>query len=77
MAIKKGEYHDIKQWWDLGKRHIKSFSIAFSKEKGIKTRAQLSEIEEKIDQRKKQMLTTNGYKSNTRIFFLSKVMGHV
>ena len=50
---KKGEYQDIKRWWDLGKRHIKSFSIDFSKEMALKTRSQLSDIEEKIDLRKK------------------------
>ena len=50
---KKNEYADIKRWWDLGKRHIKSFSISFAKEMSMQTNAQLRELEEKIDLRKK------------------------
>ena len=29
---KKQNYSDVKVWWDLGKRHIKSFSIQFAKD---------------------------------------------
>ena len=50
---KKNEYIDIKRWWDLGKRHIKSFSISFAKEMSMQSNAQIRDLEEKIDLRKK------------------------
>ena len=49
---KKHDY-DIKRWWDLGKRHIKSFAISFAKEMSCVMKTQLIDLEEKIDLRKK------------------------
>ena len=50
---KKDSYADKKRWWDLGKRHIKSYSISYSKEKSMVNKCNLTEIEEKIDLMKK------------------------
>ena len=50
---KKDQYDDIKKWWDLGKRHIKTFAQNYSYEFSANNRSKLQELEEKIDLLKK------------------------
>lgn len=44
---KKHEYTDIKVWWDLGKRHIKTYAQQFAREINFKNKSKLREIEKK------------------------------
>ena len=48
---RKHEYEDIKIWWDMGKRHIKTFSINFAQRAGQHRQNKLKEIEKIINQR--------------------------
>ena len=50
--LKKNSYADIKRWWDLGKRHIKSYTQQFSKDLSFQNKSKLIEIEEKINELK-------------------------
>ena len=46
---KKPLYNDIRTWWDVGKRHIKSMTIDFSKHIKRENIDKLHEIEQKIN----------------------------
>ena len=48
--IKKSNYHDIRIWWDIGKRRIKNLTQEFSKKVNINKRLKLDELETKINQ---------------------------
>ena len=49
----KPKYNDIKKWWDLGKIKIKRFTQEYSTEQSLKSKLVLEEVENKIDDLKK------------------------
>ena len=48
--LKKSSFSDIKLWWDVGKKHIKNLTQAFSQKVNREKRFQLIELETKINE---------------------------
>ena len=46
--LKKHEFSDLSQWWDIGKMKIKRISRNFSIEQSIKNKSKIADIESEI-----------------------------
>ena len=72
---KKNRYSDVKVWWDLGKKHIKSFTMQFAKEQSYKTKDKLSQLETQLGKLKQDCEEYEVIKEEYEDIFTSKMRG--
>lgn len=72
---KKNSYEDVRRWWDLGKRHIKSYTQQFSKDLSFQNKSRLVEIEQKINTLKQSDSSYEALQKEYEEIFSLKVKG--
>ena len=73
--LKKGNYSDIKMWWDVGKKRIQSYARSYALEYNALNRSKLREIEQKIDLRKKANADYQSLQREYEDIFSNKTKG--
>ena len=72
---KRNRYSDIKLWWDLGKKHIKSFTMQYAKEHSFKNKNKLNDLQSKLNELNKENEEYSALQKEYEDIFESKTKG--